>query len=510
MLPNMADRLCNRPSSGSSSIGISGAGPRAARRGAFVALGLCFLIAAGSTGNPLSTAAKAGETRIPGTLPETLPETVPESLPETLTGHGGPVMGIVADPATGRILTASFDYSVILWSLNGQGGTVSHRLIGHDAAVNDVAFVPGADRAVSVSDDGSMIVWDLNDGTVIRRLQDTNDKVLDVAVSADGRFAAIARWDGTARLIDLGTLSQVQRFEGHRGNVNAVAISGDNATLYTGSYDGSVRAWDTATGQETALLVSHGWGINVIALVGQSLVFGGLDGTIARIDLETGSVQELGKAERPILSLGLSADGGRLGVGDGKGLIRVFDTADWALAEEYSNPNGPVWGLAFADSEGNTVYHSGLDDFAVLWRVEPRQAFEVPRTIFPRRFQLSTDMSAGERQFQRKCSICHTLVKDGRNRAGPTLFGVFGRKAGSLPGYPYSEGLRKSTIVWSEETISRLFDHGPDVVTPGTKMPIQRMKSPAERDALIAFLKNATAPDKVGQRDATDLGENRQ
>jgi cytochrome c len=423
-------------------------------------------------------------------------------LPETLTGHGGPVMGIDADPATGRVLTASFDYSVILWSLSGQGasdekrGTVLHRLIGHNAAVNDVAFVPGTGKAVSVSDDGSMIIWDLNDGTMIRRLEDTSDKVVDIAVSADGRFAAIARWDGTARLIDLGSLSEIQRFEGHRGNVNAVAIAGDGSMLYTGSYDGSIRAWDTATGEETALVVSHGWGINVIALAGNSLVFGGLDGTIARIDLETGSVHELGKAERPILSLGLSVDGGRLAVGDGDGMIRVFATAEWTLAEEYSNPNGPVWGLAFGDLQGNAVYHSGLDDFAVLWQVKPRQAFEPPRTVYPRRFQLRADMGPGERQFQRKCSICHTLVKDGRNRAGPTLFGVFGRKAGTLPGYPYSEGLLKSDIVWDEESISRLFDHGPDVVTPGTKMPIQRMKSPAERDALVAFLKTATAPDR--------------
>ena len=119
-------------------------------------------------------------------------------------------------------------------------------------------------------------------------------------------------------------------------------------------------------------------------------------------------------------------------------------------------------------------------------------------------------MSPGERQFQRRCSICHTLVKDGRNRAGPTLFGVFGRKAGTLPGYPYSDGLRKSDIVWNEETIAKLFDHGPDVVTPGTKMPIQRLKSPADRDALIAFLKTATAPDKAGDGNDTNLRDQEQ
>jgi len=488
MLPNMADRLCSRPSSGFSITTSAVDRRRAAYCGALAALAVCVLAVPAAAGS-----AQPVQAGIEG-----------PDLPQLLIGHGGPVMGLAADPATGRVLTASFDYSVILWSLQGDdaihraGGTVVRRLIGHNAAVNDVAFVPGAERAVSVSDDGSMIVWNTTDGAVIRRLEDTGDKVLDVSVSADGRFAAIARWDGTARLIDLGSLTQVRRFEGHRGNVNAVAISPDNATLYTGSYDGSIRAWDTRSGAQTALIVNHGWGVNVVALVGRSLVFGGLDGVIARIDLETATVHELAKAERPILSLVLSADGGRLAAGDGGGLIRVFDTAAWTLAEQYSNPNGPIWGLAFADRSGKTVYHSGLDDFAVLWQVEPRQAFEPPRTVFPRRFQITADMGPGERQFQRKCSVCHTLVKDGRNRAGPTLFGIFGRKAGTLPGYPYSDGLLKSDIVWNEETIGRLFDHGPDVVTPGTKMPIQRLKSPAERDALIAFLKAATAPENAG------------
>ncbi|HKJ61346.1 MAG TPA: c-type cytochrome [Hyphomicrobiales bacterium] len=100
----------------------------------------------------------------------------------------------------------------------------------------------------------------------------------------------------------------------------------------------------------------------------------------------------------------------------------------------------------------------------------------------------------GELEFHRKCSVCHTLTPDGKNRAGPTLYGLFGRRAGTVSGYEYSPALRNSGIVWSEETVSKLFDHGPDVVVPGTKMPIQRLKSVEHRDALIRFLKKATGP----------------
>ncbi|HEX2258107.1 MAG TPA: PQQ-binding-like beta-propeller repeat protein [Afifellaceae bacterium] len=420
-----------------------------------------------------------------------------EELPERLAGHGGPVMGIAADPGTGRALTASFDYSVIFWFLDGPEGEILQRLIGHEATVNDAAFVPGGERAVSASDDGSLAVWDLASGELLARLGDSPEKAVDVDVSPDGRLAAVARWDGTVRIIDLASLEEAARLEGHRGNVNAVAFSADGATLYTASYDGTILAWDATSGARKAQLHDNGWGINTLALVDDSLVFGSLDGRLARIDLATGDTSELADIERPFLSLAVSADGERLAAGAGDGHIRVFRTRDWSLEEDYENVYGPVWGLAFADTAGDLLYHSGLDDFAILWQVSPRRPFEPVEGEFPRRFQVSEAEDEGEREFLRKCSVCHTLGKDGKNRAGPTLFGVFGRRAGSLPDYPYSQALRESDIVWDEETISQLFDHGPDVVTPGSKMPIQVLSSVERREALIAYLKGATDPDRV-------------
>ena len=90
--------------------------------------------------------------------------------------------------------------------------------------------------------------------------------------------------------------------------------------------------------------------------------------------------------------------------------------------------------------------------------------------------------------------MCHTLTPDDGKRAGPTLYNLFGRKAGTLPGYSYSAALLNTEVVWDETTVGQLFDDGPDVMLPGTKMPIQRLKSVERRDDLIRFLKQATAP----------------
>ena len=87
---------------------------------------------------------------------------------------------------------------------------------------------------------------------------------------------------------------------------------------------------------------------------------------------------------------------------------------------------------------------------------------------------------------------CHTLKADDGPRAGPTLAGLFGRRIATLPGYNFSPALKKLDIVWTPQTVAKLFELGPATFTPGTKMPEQTIGSPADREALVAFLQKAT------------------
>ncbi|CAO3379529.1 c-type cytochrome [Azospirillum argentinense] len=103
------------------------------------------------------------------------------------------------------------------------------------------------------------------------------------------------------------------------------------------------------------------------------------------------------------------------------------------------------------------------------------------------------DAERGKALF-RACAFCHTLTPDGGNRAGPTLWRLFGRPAGAVAGYHYSAALKGSGIVWDEAAVARLFEIGPDVMTPGSKMPMQTITSAADRRDLVEYLKEATAP----------------
>lgn len=94
----------------------------------------------------------------------------------------------------------------------------------------------------------------------------------------------------------------------------------------------------------------------------------------------------------------------------------------------------------------------------------------------------------------RACAFCHTLTPDGGNRAGPSLWKLFGRPAGAVEGYRYSPALKNSGIVWTEESVARLFEIGPDAMTPGSKMPLQTIPSATDRADLVAYLRAATTP----------------
>ncbi len=96
------------------------------------------------------------------------------------------------------------------------------------------------------------------------------------------------------------------------------------------------------------------------------------------------------------------------------------------------------------------------------------------------------DPAAGKAVYQSTCSICHS-VQAGQNKIGPTLFGVVGRKTGSVPGYTYSPPNTAANLTWDAATLDRYLE-SPRTIIPGTKMTYAGVKDPQKRADLIAYL----------------------
>ena len=417
------------------------------------------------------------------------------------TAHGGPVRDLTLSPDGKMLVSASFDYSAVIW----QAPDIVERkvLYAHEAAVNTARFSPDGSLLATAGDDGRIYVWTEE----ARSKEDPEPvilaghrgKIVNLAFSADGNFLASASWDGSIGLWPLGdgveqAAANSRFITGHDGAVNAVQFAANGKYLYSAGHDGQIRKWRISNGEYIRNIVHNGWSVSVVVVdeVSDIVAFGSSDGTmnIERLS-DGGEVMRLGDERVPVLATYSSPAYQMLAFGNAKGRVVVINTKDWSIVRDFNAANGPIWSVVIMP-DGKSIMVAGLDDFITRWEL-----FEFPPEFLERpgparRFHPTAEISNGEKQFARKCSVCHTLSPDGRRRAGPTLFGVFGRMAGTLEGYPYSQALLDSDIIWDEATINRLFAEGPDIVTPGTKMPIQRMKNPKDLTDLVTFLKMAT------------------
>src|SRR5437016_6034355 len=317
------------------------------------------------------------------------------------------------------------------------------QLRGHGGPVRALAISPDGKQAVSGSFDTSAIRWSLAKNAAEQVLRFHEGAVNAVIFLRDGRIATSGE-DARIAIWTPGEPQPTKIFEGHEGPVVGLSLSPDGSTLASASWDHTARLWPLAGGAPRA----------------------------------------------PFIAVAVSHDGSRIAAAGMRGSVAIIDRLARKMERTLVGPGLPVWSAAFFP-DGRTLLTGGSDRMILRWDAitgEPIGNLVIGAPEDP----LAAFAGDPGAEVFRACIACHTLKADEGVRAGPTLAGVFGRKIATLPGYNFSEALKKLNIVWTPETVARLFEIGPMAYTPGTKMPEQRIGSVEDRDALVRFLERAT------------------
>ena len=99
----------------------------------------------------------------------------------------------------------------------------------------------------------------------------------------------------------------------------------------------------------------------------------------------------------------------------------------------------------------------------------------------------ATLAAAGPPTVFNQCTACHSTAR-GENKIGPSLAGVFGRRAAAVPGFEYSQAMKDSGLSWNQANLDRYLEN-PRGVVPGTTMAYNGVKDAAQRQAVIAYLR---------------------
>jgi cytochrome c len=401
-----------------------------------------------------------------------------------MRGHGGPVRALAVSPDGKSAASGSFDTTIIRWSLVTDAAEQVLRF--HEGAVNAVVLLR-AGALASAGEDRRIAIWPAGADRPARVLEGHEAPIAGLAVSPDGSALASASWDHTVRVWPLAG-GEPRVLRGHQDNVNGVAFLPDGRVVSAG-YDATLRIWPAGDG--SPIIVTLPSPLNAVAVAPDGdIIAAGADGKVYVVGTTGEQRAAVAAQPTPIIALAVSDDGAVIAAAGIRGSVAIVDRSLRAPLRTLVGPGLPVWSVAFLPG-GQTLLTGGADRVIRRWNASTGDPLGSVALGSPDDPLAAYAGDHGAEVF-RACVACHTLSVDAGNRAGPTLRGLFGRRIASLPGYNYSAPLKQLDIVWTPETVAKLFELGPATYTPGTKMPEQRISSAEDREALVKFLEKAT------------------
>src|SRR5262249_5201140 len=344
-------------------------------------------------------------------------------------------------------VSGSFDPSAIRWSVERNAAVEVLRF--HDDAVNAVAVLPDG-RLATAGADGRIALWRPGTERPVTVFQGHQAPVAALAVSPDGAALASASWDATVRLWPLNG-GEVRVLEGHQQNVNGVAFLPDGSVVSAG-YDATLSIWPPTGSPVIATLPTP---LNAVTVARDGeVVAGGADGKVYFLS-SAGEVRgDVAAQATPVIALAVSGDGALVAAAGIRGSVTILDRRARPAARPLVGPGLPVWSLAFMPDH-RTLLTGGTDRMVRRWDAATGE--HVGSVAMGPEDPLAAYAGDHGAEVFRACVACHTVRPDEGNRAGPTLAGIFGRRIATLPGYRYSEALKKLDIVCTPHTVPNLF-----------------------------------------------------
>jgi cytochrome c len=387
-------------------------------------------------------------------------------------GHAGPVSALAANEEA--LLSGGFDGRAIVWVADGT--SARHVARFHDGNVTAVALLPGGGFATG-GQDGRVAIWVADGQTPLRATPHGVSPVSALAV-AETRIAA-GYWDGRIAVIDLA-VGEAREVQAHEGRVSGLAFLPSGDLVSVGA---DLRF--TRRGVDLSPLASSGLPDlpNGLARAGDRLAVIFAEGALRLFSADGEMLPERFLSERPLVAV--AATSGTVAAAAVDGAIWLLEPGTLELRAGIEGGAGPVWALALA---GETLFAGSAT--GPIDRYAARDGSRLGGSGSA----AGDDFHDGSRgaEVWRACAVCHSLEPGDHARAGPSLHGIFGRAIASAEGYGFSPALRELDIVWTPETVAELFEVGPEIYTPGSRMPDQRVADPADRQALVEFLDRAS------------------
>lgn len=313
----------------------------------------------------------------------------------TLSGHSLPVTAVAITPDGQRIVSASVDRTLKIWSL--ASGQEEMTLSGHLWSVNDVAITPDNAQIISVSDDNTLRIWNLISGQAELTLAAHSQHINSVAITPNGRYFISASQDSTLKLWDISSQQAKYTFNGHSRAVNDVAITPNGQFAVSASADKMLKVWNLFSGQLEYTFAGHTGSVNAVAITsdGEYVISASSDHTLKLWCLATGQVEQtLSGHSGSINAVTFSADGKQVISASSDRTLKIWNLSSGQVERSiFENPNS-FWvssvasklHQAIAITLDNKYLISASGNDLRIWNLQANAPFgQIERSFVPAR-----------------------------------------------------------------------------------------------------------------------------